>query len=176
MSCMNLHSWLRSHFLVFFWLFCFCCCFGWLLVFGCLFFLCWVCFFVLWFVLCFCFSCWDCILDCVGPLPVLLGGSHEGVGRKKNLVVVRFCVKILMNPQLSSASSKSFSRRQQTGHTRHKTKSLEFSCYSSHSLVEQHKVTQTSQKQKTAVPTADSRSKVVSDNILRNNQRFRPNV
>ena len=31
-------------------------------------------------------------------------------------------------------------------------------------------------KQKTAVPTADSRSKVVSDNILRNNQRFRPNV
>ena len=85
-------------------------------------------------------------------------------------------VKILMNPQLSSASSKSFSRRQQTGHTRHKTKCLKFSCYSSHSLVEQHKVTRTSQKQKTAVPTADSRSKVVSDNILRNNQRFRPNV
>ena len=58
----------------------------------------------------------------------------------------------------------------------HKTKCLKFSCYSSHSLVEQHKVTRTSQNQKTAVPTADSRSKVVSDNILRNNQRFRPNV
>ena len=82
----------------------------------------------------------------------------------------------IMNPQLSSASSKSFSRRQQTGHTRHKTKCLKFSCYSSHSLVEQHKVTRTSQNQKTAVPTADSRSKVVSDNVLRNNQRFRPIV
>ena len=78
--------------------------------------------------------------------------------------------KNLKNPQLSSASSKSFSRRQQTGHTRHKTKCLKFSCYSSHSLVEQHKVTRTSQNQKTAVPTADSRSKVVSDNVLRNNQ------
>ena len=84
--------------------------------------------------------------------------------------------KNLKNPQLSSASSKSFSHRQQTGHTRHKTKCLKFSCYSSHSLVEQRKVTRTSQNQKTAVPTADSRSKVVSDNILRNNQRFRPIV
>ena len=36
----------------------------------------------------------------------------------------RYHVKILMNPQLSSASSKSFSRRQQTGHRRHKTKCL----------------------------------------------------
>ena len=71
--------------------------------------------------------------------------------------------KNLKNPQLSSASSKSFSRRQQTAHTRHKTKCLKFSCYSSHSLVEQHKVTRTSQNQKTAVPTAGSRSKVVSD-------------
>ena len=59
--------------------------------------------------------------------------------------MLRAHVKILMNPQLSSASSKSFSRRQQTGHTRHKTKCLKFSCYSSHSLVEQHKVTRTSQ-------------------------------
>ena len=118
-----------------------------------------------------------------GPSDHLASLTHKMVYIQTELWSVACCnvpgdpkCKNLNEPQLSSASSKSFSRRQQTSHTRHKTKCLKFSCYSSHSLVEQHKVTRTSQKQKTAVPTADSRSKVVSDNILRNNQRFRPNV